>query len=653
MPWSLESDLKATGSAASPEETLSTFDVESHALFAALAGVVFVLHENGRYVKVISTDPRLHNPAANFIGKTVHEVLPFEEASFFLNHVHRALKEGRPHRVEYCVQVEADEVWFEGSVSPVSKDATLWIARDITARKRAEEQLRHQLQITQAITASLGEGVCGFDPQGRVTFMNPAAEAALGWTESELRGRDMHAAIHFQNADGTRKPAGECPLLNVLKHGKTAKIASDVFTRKDGTMFPVSYTSSPITGDGRITGAVLAFQDVTEQQALEEQLRQAQKMEAVGQLAGGVAHDFNNLLTIINGYATLLLRKSCPGEVNHEQLREIRNAGERAAALTQRLLAFSRRQTLQPRIVRLNNVIAGIEPMLRRLIPENIHLTVRLRPETGRVKADPADLEQVIVNLAINARDAMPNGGELTIETANVELNGTESHGGFPVTPEAHALLIVADTGIGMTEGTKARIFEPFFTTKDAGRGTGLGLPIVHRIVLQSGGQIVVHSEPGAGSSFNIYLPHAAAEEACAVDSVYQDLYPGGEEAVLVAEDDEGVRTYVTSLLKDHGYAVTAVSNGNEALEYLASLNNPIDLLITDVVMPGASGPEVVRSLASQRAQIKVLCMSGYAGDATLRGGRPRRGIAFLQKPFTPEMLTRAVREMLDLDAEA
>jgi CheY-like chemotaxis protein len=370
-------------------------------------------------------------------------------------------------------------------------------------------------------------------------------------------------------------------------------------------------------------------------------------MEAVGRLAGGVAHDFNNLLTIISGYGGLLLEHPGTIEPLRGYVNEIKNASGRAASLTRQLLAFSRQQVLAPRVLGLNAVVANIENMLKRLIGEDIDLVTILGESLWPVKADPGQLEQVLLNLAVNARDAMPNGGVLTIETANVEMDSTSAQSHIPLLPGPYVLLAFNDTGIGMDAETQARIFDPFFTTKEKGKGTGLGLATVYGIVKQSGGYIWVYSEVGKGTTFKIYLPRTEDEvdESGPGQSGFKAQQ--GTETLLLVEDEEAVRALVRNILKQKGYRVLEASRGDEALELAEQYWGPIDLLVTDVVMPQMSGRELARRLADLHPQIKVLYISGYADNAVWYQGGLNSGGAFLQKPFSPEALAHKVREAL------
>ena len=419
--------------------------------------------------------------------------------------------------------------------------------------------------------------------------------------------------------------------------------------RKDGAVVAVEVASHLLEFDGRDAALVLAT-DVTERLQLESQLRQAQKMEAVGLLAGGVAHDFNNLLTAIMGYGQLLRQRVGANTKALADADEILKAAERAASLTRQLLAFSRQQVLEPRVLDLNAILSDMDRMLRRLIGEDIDLLTAPGVELGRVRVDPGQIEQVLVNLVVNARDAMPEGGKLTVETANADLDEGYVKGRLEVRPGPYVMLAVSDTGCGMSPETIARVFEPFFTTKEIGRGTGLGLSTVHGIVKQSDGHIEVYSDIGGGTTFKVYLPRAEGAAEGRPAAAPEPDHLAGSETLLLVEDEELIRRVVAQSLELQGYRVIAVEDGSRALAICEQADQPIDLLITDVVMPLMSGPQLVERVSTLRPDLPILYMSGYTDRALIHQGQRKAGTAFLQKPFMPEVLARKVREVLDGD---
>jgi nitrogen-specific signal transduction histidine kinase len=398
---------------------------------------------------------------------------------------------------------------------------------------------------------------------------------------------------------------------------------------------------------GQPVEAVGSWLDITERKQLEEQFRHAQKMEAVGRLAGGVAHDFNNLLTVINGYGELVLGTLPAGDPTRELIKQIVGAGDRAAGLTRQLLAFSRKAIIEPKILDLKALVTDIDNMLRRVIGEDIQLAIVIDPELGAVKADPGQIDQVILNLAVNARDAMPQGGKLTIELRNLELDETYVLGHPEARPGPHVLLAVSDTGCGMDQATMTRIFEPFFTTKGE-NGTGLGLATVYGIVKQSGGHVAVYSEVGHGTTFRVYLPRLQQRPSSGKSQHGQAMMPRGSETVLLVEDEDGVRALSRHVLQVCGYTVLEATDGAEAVRIAGQHREHIDLLLTDVVMPRMSGREVAERVAGMHAGTKVLFLSGYTDDAVVRHGILEAEVAFLQKPFSPASLAAKVREVLD-----
>jgi signal transduction histidine kinase/ActR/RegA family two-component response regulator len=399
--------------------------------------------------------------------------------------------------------------------------------------------------------------------------------------------------------------------------------------------------------DGTFRTVSMLARDITERKSLEDQLRQAQKMEAIGELAGGVAHDFNNLLSVITGYAELLLNRPAEPTVLRSQLEQIKQAGDRAASLTQQLLAFSRQLMLEPRLVDLNSLTLDSKLMLSRLIGEDIAVHTALARELGLVMADPGQVSQIIINLAVNARDAMPTGGRLTLETANVDLDPHYAQDHLGVRPGRYVMLAVSDTGGGMDAETQARIFEPFFTTKEVGKGTGLGLSTVYGIVQQSGGHTAVYSEPGHGSTFKVYLPRVEDPSLPQEEAPIQ-IAPLGTETILVVEDDTAVRHLTITVLEGCGYTVVATGEPDEALFMVEQRGDAIDLLLTDVVMPGLSGRQLVEQLRVAHPLLKVLYTSGYTEDAIVRHGVLTAECAFIGKPASPLALAQKVRAVLD-----
>jgi hypothetical protein len=490
--------------------------------------------------------------------------------------------------------------------------------------KRVEERLKESETKYRLIFEASPEAMWVYDVATlRFLAVNDAAVRRYGYTRDEFL--DRRTADVEESATG----AG-------LRH-----------RTKDGRTIEVESSSDAIEFAGRPARLVLV-RDVTEQRQLEGQLRQAQKMDAVGRLAGGLAHDFNNLLTAITGYGDLVLGTLPADDARRADVEEIRIAADRAAALTQQLLAFSRKQVLQPRVLDLNVIVRNAEKLLRRLIGEHIALETVLDPALAAVKADPTQLEQVIVNLAVNARDAMPQGGRLRLETRNAQLDTGYTSEHSMVQPGEYVQLAVSDTGLGMDEQTKARLFEPFFTTKELGKGTGLGLSTVYGIVKQSGGYIWVYSELGLGTTFKVYLPQVEAAATVDLPATAPQAAPRGSETVLVVEDEPALRAVARRVLQRQGYAVLEAADGGAALALVSAHQGPLDLLVTDVVMPGLSGRDLADRLTAARPDLRVLYVSGYSGDAIADHGILGPDLAYLEKPFSPDALAMKVREVLD-----
>ena len=505
-------------------------------------------------------------------------------------------------------------------------------------RHRAEQRYREVFEQMLA-------GVATTTLDGRFLLCNDAFARMFGYQSPEKLVGQQATNLYWETEDRDR-------MLAALRETGELRNLDLRMRRRDGEpvwiLANLTLRNGP-DGDSQIDHTVI---DISSRKALEQQLRQSQKLDALGSLAGGVAHDFNNLLTAILGSADLALDTLKAGAPEREEVEEIRKAALRAADLTRQLLAFSRQQLIAPTVLNPNSVVAATDKLLRRLIGEDVELRAALAPNLGAVKADAGQLEQVILNLAVNARDAMPNGGQLTIETQNVELDEVYIRGHVSAQPGRYIMIAVSDTGTGMDAATQARIFEPFFTTKETGKGTGLGLATVYGIVKQSGGWVGVYSEPGLGTSFKIYLPRVAETAAPLAPSPAPPVSVRGSETVLLVEDEEQVRQLVKKVLKANGYTVLEAATGLDAERVAGEHAAPIHLLMTDVVLPGLNGRQVAERLTTARPGIRVLYLSGYMDDAIVHHGVLEPGVAFLQKPFSPAVLGRKVREVLDRPAQ-
>jgi two-component system, cell cycle sensor histidine kinase and response regulator CckA len=567
------------------------------------------------------------------------------------NPMERALGHNRTeHLQSNCVLIRLDrfEIPIEDSVAPIhdrqgQPTGAVIVFRDITERKQREDDLSR----LAAVVESSYDGIFGLTPKGIILTWNFGAERIFGYSAGEAVGQ----SILFLSPPNL--PTESPKLLEMAALAEAVEHLDTTCAKKDGTPVQVALTLSPIkNSNGQVVGVSGVARDITESKHLEEMLRRAQKMEAVGLLAGGIAHDFNNLLNVIIGYSEILLNGGHLDPKMHSKCEEIKKAGDRAASLTRQLLVFSRQRVLESKVLNLNTVVLETVKMLERLIGEDIEIQTTLDPTLGSVKANPGQIEQIIMNLVVNARDAMPEGGRLAIETSNAELDGMYAIHHPPLSAGRYVLLAVADTGIGMNKDTQSHIFEPFFTTKGLGKGTGLGLSTIYGVVKQSGGHIWVYSELGHGSIFKIYLPRVDEAVQQNRPSEFTPVLVRGTETVLLVEDEESVRTLTRSLLEEAGYKLIEARSGADALEITASYSGPIHLLLTDVVMPGMNGPDLAERLAVTHPHMKALFMSGYTGTFANLSGLVDRCVRLIEKPFSREILLRMVREVLESQVE-
>jgi PAS domain S-box-containing protein len=561
-----------------------------------------------------------------------------------------AAAKGRVEDRSWRLRKGGEKIWCHVVITAIRNperqlDSFLVMTRDLSEHKQTEEALHHSRIQYRNLTETARDLVLTLGPDGVITSLNPAFEKIAGWPRSDWLGEPFPALVHPEDVPRIRG------LLDRILRRESVPILELRLQMMSRDFVTVEFTATPQELDGRVIGCLGIARDLSErkrsEEALrktEEQLRQAQKMEAVGRLAGGIAHDFNNLLTVIIGFSDMLLsRFRQDGEVR-DLVQEIKKAGQRAASLTRQLLAFSRKQMLQPQVIDLNSLVRDLDKMLRRLIGEDIDLATDLHAHPMPVKVDPGQMEQVLMNLAVNARDAMPRGGRLTLETARVLAPGTD--GGPGAAPAA--LLCVTDTGCGLSEHVKAHLFEPFFTTKEQGKGTGLGLATVYGIIQQSGGQIEVASEPGRFTTFKISLPLVGELSGADPTCPAPGKPPRGAETILLAEDEGGVRELTRRVLEASGYTVLEASDGQEALARWEQHPEPIQLLLTDVVMPQLGGVALAKRLKARLPHLKVIYMSGYTDSALARHGMLDPNNPYLPKPFTSQDLTRMVREILD-----
>ncbi len=610
---------------------------------------VFVKDLNGHYVIVNPTASRIAGQSIEqLLGKTDREVFDPETARSVMAWDRIVIETGSPVTYEQTGLTNEVNRTFLSTKGPY-RDAegrivgVLGISRDITDRKKAEEEFRSSQRKLRIHFESTPLAVVEWDPGFHVTDWNPSAERIFGYSKEEAIGQHGSFIVPLQYRDHVDEV-----WQSLLSQRGGTRSTNDNLTKGGRTISCEWYNTPLIDDSGKVLGVASLVQDMTERVALEERLRQSQKMEAVGRLAGGVAHDFNNLLTVIMGYSQILAEGVPPGSRLVESTAAIKTAAEKAAGITRQLLAFSRKQLLSPRVINLNDILLNLDSLLKRLIGEDIEVLTLPAADLGTVKADPSQLEQVIMNLALNARDAMPGGGKLTLETTNTYLDQTYAQHHQPVVPGRYVMLAVSDTGEGMNAETQGRIFEPFYTTKEVGKGTGLGLSMVYGIVKQSGGYIWVYSEPGRGTTFKVYLPRLdqAADATSREPRVNEVLR--GTETILLVEDDAQIRQLSTSVLSHCGYNVLAAGSPEQGLELCQANRDKIRLLVTDVVMPRLNGKQLAEKILQLCPDIKVLYVSGYTNNAILHYGVLDSGLQFLPKPYTLAALVAKVREVLD-----
>lgn len=592
------------------------------------------------------------------VGKTVHDLFPPELASVFYSQDEELFSRGGVQVYESVVigaEGTKHDVIF--NKAPFTKEdgtvgGLVGVITDITERRKAEKKLqeneekyRRLYHEFETLLDAIPDHLTLQSPELKIKWANRGAAANLGKDVSALIGRYCYQLWHNRST-----PCDPCPVQRCYN---TGEIQFEERIGVDGRIqtlraFPLKEES------GRITGVIEVGQDITKRRQMEkekadlqEQLLQSQKMEAIGKLAGGVAHDFNNLLTVILGNIQLLLLDLEKDDPVQEKIKVIKIAAERAADLTRQLLAFSRRQIMEMKVVNLNVIMQNLERMLQRVIGEDIELRIVVDKDLGKTKGDPRQIEQVVLNLAVNAKDAMPTGGKLTIETSNVVLDENFTRAHAEVKPGCYVMFSMSDTGVGMTPEVREKIFEPFYTTKEVGKGTGLGLSTVYGIVKQSGGHIFVDSEPGQGTTFKVFLPRVDEPFAGGETKKAEEKLPQGKGTILVVEDDLGVRDLAVQILQGRGYKVLEARSGGEALKICSQEKGKIDLLVTDVVMPGISGRQLADGLLSLHPEMKVLFMSGYTDDTVLRYGVMQDKVDFIQKPFSVEALAGKIREVL------
>ena len=629
-------------------QSASAVQMHSQGMESAADGIS-ILDARGEHVYANSAFARMmgFEGAQAMMGKSWREIYDHRDVALLQDQVRESLAQSGKWSGQISIRRQDNSrIPIEMTITAMAQGGTVCVARDITRRlaaerARTETETKYRALIEQVAAVSY---IAELGVHGLWLYVSPQVETIFGYTPDEWLS---------QSDQWTRFiPAEDHPIIHAAEEACVSARrfqAEYRITRKDGQIIWVSDTAVVVPGSDNHPLMEGIIVDITERKALENQLQQARRMEAVGRLAGGIAHDFNNLLTIIKGYVEMATNRSAALPELRSDLQHIGDASERAGTLVRQLLAFSRKQVLKPKILDLNSIVLNLDKLLRRLLAETVEMKTIAGKDVGAVKADPSQIEQVIMNLVVNARDAMANGGRILIETSNVELDDTYAQDHATVRPGRYVMLAVTDTGIGMNSDTVAHIFEPFYTTKESGRGTGLGLSTVYGIVKQSGGYIWVYSEPRKGTTFKVYLPRV--EERVEVSSTEQIPAPAardGKETILLVEDEPAVRELTRIVLSKRGYSVLEALNPADAERLAGSHGTEIHLLLTDVVMPGMSGHELAKRLTARHRNLRVLYMSGYTHNVIAEDGTLEEGLSFLQKPFTPQVLAQKVRETLD-----
>lgn len=627
------------------EEALRASQKTLRTLIDSSPDVVILLDTDGRVIacnQVLAQE--FGKEIRELIGHSPFDLMPADAASYRRERVKQVIETGRLVRD----REERSGRIYDVILAPIKDEGghvvqVAIFVREVTDLERVRAELakselyyRSLIEHSLDITAVLGPG-------GEVRYMSSSVKRILGYAPEELQGSVVFDIVHPED-----RPEAQEKLRRILQSEAAIEAVEARLRHRDGPWRTLSVTGKLLPPEIGELGLIVSARDITERQQLEAQLLQAQKMEAVGRLAGGVAHDFNNLLTVIQGYGEMLARSLSGDETRREEVAEILNAAARATTLTRQLLAFSRRQVLEMRVFDLGAVVGELQKMLRRLIGENVELVVVRSAGPAFVKADPGQIEQVLLNLAVNARDAMPKGGRLNVEVADLDLDSPLSSLDETVLPGRYVVVSVSDAGTGMDSETLGRIFEPFFTTKEKGKGTGLGLSTVFGIVKQSSGHVLVESAPGRGTTFRVFLPRVDGEGAAVAPILRTGASAKGSETILVVEDELQIRALIRASLAAYGYTVLDAASAEEALGLLAQHAGPLDLLLTDVVLKGDSGRTLADRLLAQRPGVKVLYMSGYTDNVISHHGVLEPGLVFLQKPFTPAALARKVREALE-----